>query len=244
MNKKCLNCDSDVENNFCPFCGQKSSTKRFSIKHFIVHDFIHGVFHLDNGFLYTIKELFTRPGHSIREYVQGKRVKHFNYFTSFILILAIGHFIGSYSSIRSADLFDGKMTGFAKVAKEFSKIIVLVGIPFFALASAKLFRKSKLNYIEHLVMNMYVMNGILIIGLFFTLLTVFYDDINILRVVNLFNPLLELIYYYWFYSQFYSKFQYKKGSLIIRSILIALLIIIIKGLITFTVDEIGMAYFK
>jgi hypothetical protein len=38
---------------------------------------------------------------------------------------------------------------------------------------------------------MYVMNGILV-GCFFTLLTtMFYNDINILRVVNLFNPLLE-----------------------------------------------------
>jgi hypothetical protein len=215
------------------------------MKHFVIHDFIHGVFHLDKGFLYTLKELFTRPGHSIREYVQGKRVKHFNYFTGIILILAIGHFIGSYSSIRSVDLFEnGKMAGFAKVAKEFAKIIVLVGIPLFALASATLFRKAKLNYTEHLVINMYLMNGILVIGLFFTVLTVFYSNIKVLRVMNMFNPLLEIIYYYWFFYQFFSEFGYKKSSLIIRNISIVVIIILIKGLINFTVDEIGMAYFK
>lgn len=35
------------------------------------------VFHLDEGFLFTIKELFIRPRHSIIEYVQGKKSKTF-----------------------------------------------------------------------------------------------------------------------------------------------------------------------
>jgi hypothetical protein len=243
--KDCLNCNTAIVNNFCPFCGQKSSTKRFSMKHFVIHDFIHGVFHLDKGFLYTLKELVTRPGHSVREYIQGKRVDHFNYFTGFLLLLAVGHFIGSYSQITGADLFEnGKMSGFHKVAKDFAKFILLVTVPFYSLVSYTIFKKAKLNYIEHLVSNMYLMNGVLIIGLFFTSLTVFYGNIKILRLLNMFNPLLEIIYYYWFYYQFFSKFQYNKSTLIIRCIVLALVLILIKGLINFTVDEIGMAYFK
>lgn len=35
------------------------------------------VFQVDKGFFFTIKELFVRPGHSIREYLLGKRKRHF-----------------------------------------------------------------------------------------------------------------------------------------------------------------------
>ncbi len=245
MTKKCLSCNSEVENNFCPFCGQKSSTKRFSMKHFVIHDFIHGVFHLDKGFLFTVKELVIRPGHSVREYIQGKRVDHFNYFTGFILLLAVGHFIGNYSQITGDQLFeDGKMSGFHKVAKDFAKFILLATVPFYAFASYCVFKKAKLNYIEHLVMAMYLMNGILIIGLFFTSLTVFYGNIKVLSVLNLFNPLLEFIYMCFFFYQFFSKFQYKKSILFILIILNACLLLILKGLVNFTVDQIGTAYFK
>lgn len=245
MFKKCLNCNSHVENNFCPFCGQKSSTKRFSMKHFVIHDFIHGVFHLDKGFLFTVKELVTRPGHSVREYIQGKRVDHFNYFTGFILLLAVGHFIGSYSQITGDQLFEnGKMSGFHKVAKDFAKFILLATVPFYSFASYCVFKKAKIKYIEHLVINMYLMNGILIIGLLFTSLTVFYGNIKVLSVLNLFNPLLEFIYFCLFFYQFFLKFQYKKCTLFIFSILNACLLLILKGLVNFTVDELGMAYFK
>jgi hypothetical protein len=104
---------------------------------------------LDKGFSYTIKELVTRPIYSIIEYIEGKRVDHFNYFIAFLLILALGHFIGPYSLISSVDLFiNGKMSGFSKVSKEFTKFIILVAVLFFALASYTLFRKAKLNYIE------------------------------------------------------------------------------------------------
>ncbi len=103
MSKKCLNCNSDVVGDFCSTCGQKTSTKRFSLKHFITHDLIHGVFHLDKGLLFTIKELFTRPGHSIREYVQGKRIKHFNYFTAILILIAKGHYLGGFSKERFAE---------------------------------------------------------------------------------------------------------------------------------------------
>ncbi|MFY8110851.1 MAG: DUF3667 domain-containing protein, partial [Flavobacterium sp.] len=89
--KKCLNCDRDVHENFCPNCGQKTTTHRFTFKHFL-HDFIHGVFHLDKGFFFTLKELFVRPGNSTRAYIQCKRVNYFNAFTMMLILIAVAHF--------------------------------------------------------------------------------------------------------------------------------------------------------
>ena len=169
------------------------------------------MFHLNKGFLFTVKEVVTRPGHSIREYIDGKGFNHFNYFTGFILLLTVGHFIGNYSQITGDQLFEnGKISGFHKVAKDFAKFILLATVPFYAFASYNVLKKAKLNYIEHLVINMYLMNGILIIGLMFTSLTVFYGNIKVLSILNLFNALLEFIYFCLFFYQFFSKFQYKK----------------------------------
>jgi hypothetical protein len=46
----------------------------YSIKHFIEQDLIHRIWHVDTGILFTIRELFTRPGHCVREFINGKRV--------------------------------------------------------------------------------------------------------------------------------------------------------------------------
>jgi len=54
---------------------------------YLLYDIEHGLLHIDKGISYTIKELFTRPGHSVREFIEGKRVKHFKPI-SFVLVLA------------------------------------------------------------------------------------------------------------------------------------------------------------
>lgn len=63
MSKDCLNCAATVvPYNYCPNCGQKTTTHRYSIQHFIAHDFVHGIWHVDKGILFTLAGLFKRPG--------------------------------------------------------------------------------------------------------------------------------------------------------------------------------------
>ena len=75
---QCLNCNNEVKEQFCPICGQKTSTHRFSFSHIFNNGVLNGIFNVNKSLFYTLKELFTRPGHSIREYIQGKRIRHFN----------------------------------------------------------------------------------------------------------------------------------------------------------------------
>src|SRR6478609_6433349 len=100
MNSDCLNCGHPLAENFCSKCGQKASTHRYSLKHFIEHDFVNGVWGLDRGVLYTLKDLFTRPGHGVREYVQGKRAYYFNFVALILLILTIAALLDPYSHIK------------------------------------------------------------------------------------------------------------------------------------------------
>ncbi len=242
MANHCLNCNENVVGNYCSNCGQKTSTHQFSIKHFFVHDFLHGILHLDKGLPYTIKELFTRPGHSIREYVQGKRIKHFNYFATVIFILALDHFVSGWFHIDVAK-FMSSSTGFLKVAKEYSKILSFLGVPFYALVSYLMFKKSKQNFTENLVLNIYMLCGWLFIGFLFKILIIFIHSSEAFHTANLFFVAFIHIYISVFYYQYFSAFKYKKISLIIRSILMALIILFLKQQINNLINEIGLRYF-
>ncbi|QZK91024.1 DUF3667 domain-containing protein [Flavobacterium sp. CHNK8] len=242
MNKNCLNCNSTIDNNFCPNCGQKTTTHRFTYHHF-THDFVHGVFHLDKGFSYTIKELLIRPGHSIREFIQGKRVQHFNYFTLLLLVIALEHFIRSYSSVSREDILGKELLGYAKVAQNYNKIIRLIGIPFFALVTWLMFRKSKQNFLENVVLNIYMMCGSLLLYIPFTILIVFYNNIEVLRIINNILTVFLSIYMFCFIIQYFSTCGYKKYSLILRSFFATFFIVRIYSMITGIASLIGKTYF-
>ncbi|MCK6693727.1 MAG: DUF3667 domain-containing protein, partial [Thermoanaerobaculia bacterium] len=56
-------------------CGQKAKTKRITTKT-VWEEVRKSVIHYDQGFSYTVLQLLRRPGHAIREYLEGKRVNH------------------------------------------------------------------------------------------------------------------------------------------------------------------------
>lgn len=242
MADTCLNCNHNIEGNYCSHCGQKTSTHRFSVKHFFVHDFIHGILHFDKGLLYTIKELFTRPGHSVREYIQGKRTKHFNYFATVIFILALDHFVSSWFHIDVSNLLTNS-SGFLKVVKDYSKVVTFLGIPLYALASYIMFIKSRQNYTENLVMNIYMLCGWLLLNFFLKILMIFIHDSEVFHTINLVFISLIYIYVAVFYYQYFSGFKYSKASLAIRSAFIALIILTLKQQINNLLNEIGLRYF-
>jgi len=242
MEHKCLNCNENISRNYCDNCGQKTSTHRFSLKHFFLHDFVHGIFHLDKGFVFTIKELFTRPGHSIREYIQGKRANHFNYFTTLILLLTIGYFLSKVAKVELVALYDGGMDGLMKVLKDYSKITIFLGLPAYALSSYVLFRKSKQNYTENLVINLFMLCGNLVISFILKIFMIITDDIAFLQTVNLIVTAMALLYIFIFFYQYFSVFGYKKISLIYKSFLIVMLFFIIKQGTNNLLNEIGIRY--
>lgn len=222
MDANCQNCKETIKGNFCANCGQKTSVRRYSFKHFIEQDLINGIWNIDNDFFFTIKELFTRPGHSIREFISGKRVKYFNVVTLLLIILAISNFISEYSQVKLSDLIPESsketMSVIEGFTKEYPKSTLLLTIPFYSIFSFIWFRKSKLNLTEHFVLNSYKTVAELIIGLAFTTLTVFYTSQKGLITVYSLVSLFSLIYSFWYYKQFFSDYGYSKKSLIIRSL--------------------------
>lgn len=201
----------------------KSTTHRYSIKHFLAHDFIHGVWHVDKGILFTLKGLFTRPGHSVREFVQGKRVPYFSFVTLILLILTVSGLIAPYTHGKMSDLMPqgsrAMMNSLEKFISEHPKLVLIIAIPIYSFFSFIWFRKAKLNFSEHLVLNSNRIIVELIIGLLVSALTIFYTNTKVL--VFLYFGLLSflgLFYSIWFYYQFFSGFNYNKKALLLRSI--------------------------
>lgn len=221
--KNCLNCNFEINANFCPNCGQKTSVHQYSLKHFVAHDLVHGIWHVDKGILFTIKELFTAPGHAVREFINGKRVRLFNFFSLLLIIIAASHFISSYSHFKVSDIMPdssgGFMKDFEKVTKENPKLILLMTIPFYSLFTFLWFRKAKLNLSEHFVLNSYRTAGELVITTLFSIITIFYTNRNGLMIILFLISLSSYIYSFWFYRQFFSAYGFTKRSLIIKSIL-------------------------
>lgn len=158
----CKNCNSPISGNYCTVCGQPSKTGRIDL-HYVVHELQHSIFHIDKGIFYTIKELVTEPGQMISSYLSGKRVNYFRPF-AFVLILSTlygftAHFFEIYPesslSMHSEDAADLNRILSEWVHSHYSLVMFLL-IPFSAMASFIVFRKSGYNYIEHLIIYSYI----------------------------------------------------------------------------------------
>lgn len=182
MEITCKNCGASASGKYCAECGQKTSTSRFTVKHF-VHEFTHAFTHADTGVLYMAKELLIRPGTVAREFVEGKRKRYFSPFAFLLILLSL--YVLGVSKTGYSDAIVNSMTslmtrlqpnsaavqqdleGLKEMSKvnDYSKPLALALIPLTSLFTFALFRKSKFNYAEHLVFNLFT--SVLIYLIFF-----------------------------------------------------------------------------
>lgn len=104
----CLNCGKAYEGEYCPHCGQKANTKRLRLTE-IISNFVGSFVGGDNKFLRTCRDLFIRPGHMIREYMQGKRIGYYNPLQLFVFLLT-AYAVLSYVLNVSNTIFDDMST--------------------------------------------------------------------------------------------------------------------------------------
>lgn len=194
--KNCLNCGKELTDKYCAGCGQKADTHRISFKHFIFHDVMHGVFHIEKGILFTAKQALTRPGKAALDYIAGKRQRFYNVF--YLVLLTIGTLLfvrhgfdwlfGNAEEVieDQIDLNEATKKLDAIFAQK-SKLLLLLFLPFAAFNSFILFRKQKLNLSEHFIIAGMVLLGVLLVSVFGHLL--FY--INLLVKID--NETLSML---------------------------------------------------
>lgn len=92
----CLNCGAVLTGAYCSNCGQSAHLHRTLRS--LGHDILHGVFHFEGKVWRTLPELFLRPGHLTRRYIDGERAKFVSpmalYLFAVFLMFAVFSFTG------------------------------------------------------------------------------------------------------------------------------------------------------
>ena len=99
-NTTCLNCGTEFEGNFCPECGQKADTGRFTMR-FIFDNLVAAFTSKDGGLWFTLKNLFSRPGAMIVDNLNGKRRRYFSPFPLLFFALTVYILLYSVTGSRS-----------------------------------------------------------------------------------------------------------------------------------------------
>lgn len=205
----CLNCETLLIDKYCHKCGQKADTHRITAKHFIMHDMVHGVWHLDKGMLYTLKQAIVRPGYAATEYISGKRVKFYNIFYLSLIIMTLMLISDNY---LHSGAFSAGSYGSEKTSNGYYKLIMLSFIPMFAISSFFVFRKLRLNFFEHIVLAGFTLLGMYVCLLGGVTLGPFEDNYYIIKLLNLCIGAACLLYpvisYYQATRRYYSFFGF------------------------------------
>jgi hypothetical protein len=207
-NSSCLNCDTKIIGKFCHNCSQKSNTQRLGIKHFIQHDIIHGAFHLDKGLPLTLKEIILRPAAVAHNYIQGKRVRYYNFFYLTLVIIGFTLLLQSFMDKPSFRNNNPTYLKSLNFARENIKFILLSFIPFFAISSRIVYRKVKLNFAEHSIIASICLIYFLLFNLFSDILKLMKLDENTNPIINLITAITIIIIYYQVFKEYYQNRRY------------------------------------
>lgn len=231
----CKNCGHRFEGKFCNNCGQTADTHRIDF-HYLKHEIPHSFFHVNAGLFYTSKQLFIRPGHAIREYLEGKRINHIQPL-SFILILA-GFYIllchllhlNLFTLSSESGQTDDKTVRLNEWMLEHYGWLTLATIPLYTVGTYLCFRHRKYNFVEYLILNTFKAGQRLIVQLaFLPFIFLLKHSMSVATIMFLIY-LIDLGLNFWANIQFFN--QMKIVNVIIRSILSHLIMI---GLMTIAV---------
>ena len=236
MKTVCKNCSNTFDTKYCGQCGQDSHTHQINA-HFLWHDIQHGFFHFDKGILFTLKELFTRPGFSIKEYLNGKRVQHFKPVSLVIILAGVWGLLYHYMPVSIQENIDENAAAGVKIIhwlRDHNSIAELINLPFYALASFLVFKTY--NYWEHLVINAFLIAQKIVLSIVFLPILFSLKDNGSQVIASAFVSLLSLILFYWGYSQLFNS--YGKIKVLLLTLLVYLILVAETLLISFLLSNI------
>tara|TARA_R110000850_G_scaffold45090_1_gene114161 strand:- start:553 stop:1293 length:741 start_codon:yes stop_codon:yes gene_type:complete len=214
----CKNCNHKIDGSYCSQCGQSTTVSRISFGSFL-KELSSSVFQVDKGLLFSIKELFIRPGHSIKEYLSGKRKNHFKpiayTFTLSTIYFLISQLLeaptflndaaeGFASESNSSGVASGQIDVLNWFAKNYAYTTLLL-LPLYSFASYMAFNKSGLNYPEHFVLNAYITGQQAIIYTLSALLSLAITNKDLLATGTLIVSISYAFFVFWQFFEGYSR---------------------------------------
>ena len=246
----CKNCNQQFAGNFCNHCGQAANTHKLSLD-YIWHDLQHGLFHFDNGIFYTIKQLLIRPGKTIREFINGKRVRHFKPLSLVVVLatfygLLYHYFIGNLYDIKPKNSQKDVISIYENVSRwitdhfAYTSFIFIIGA---TISTHFIFKKEGYNWAEHFVLNTFLVGLTLVSSLILlpVLLILKLNGGEGLQGYAIFSQYLIFVLMFWCYAQFFSRLSIIQK--VVRSVLTFIFMLFISGTIVFVVAWVyGLAF--
>lgn len=182
----CLNCGTPLKGRFCHQCGQRASTRRFTLKRLFSWDFLDDHLDLSQGLPLTLKNLLSRPGGLIHDYLTGQRRKYFNFIGLLLLLLAaeallMAVAIHPISDVTAAAIRQ-QFTEDSLTPEQYEQIgegvqlmfssqkfVYLLVVPLTALFLRLLFRRTNYTIAEHMVALVFVLSVNTLLGLLLAL---------------------------------------------------------------------------
>lgn len=231
----CKNCHQVFKGHYCNNCGQPADTHKINA-HFLWHDLQHGLLHFDKGVLYSLKQLFTRPGHSVREFIEGKRVKHFKPLSLVVVLATVYGLLYHYFHINFfPDASDPNLDyiEFNEWTATHFSWLTIATIPVYTIGTYTVFRNQGYNFVELFVLNTFKASQRLFVQILtFPVLLYLNDTANIQKFATI-TYLIGIALILWTNIQFFNKISKTKAFFL--SILSHLIFLICFFLITFLV---------
>lgn len=213
----CKNCKQKFKGHYCSNCGQSAETHKINI-HFLWHDIQHGLFHFDKGIFYSLKQLYTRPGHSIREFIEGKRVRHFKPLSLVVVLATLYGFLYHYFHINlfpdSNNSYGIDYLGFNEWATTHFSWTTIATIPIFTIGTYICFRKQGYNFVELFVLNTFKASQRLFLHLLTFPFLYYYNGTSQIDAIVKILYLMDIILIFWTNVQFFNKISRIKALLL------------------------------
>lgn len=237
----CKNCNTTFTGKFCNNCGQTADTHKINF-HFLWHDIQHGLLHFDEGIPYSLRQLFTRPGHSIREFIEGKRVRHFKPLSLVVVLATLYGFLFHYFHLNYLNTSSDNSFDYESmndwVLTHFSWTTVLT-IPLYTVGTYIAFKNQGYNFVELFVLNTFKASQRLFVQILTFPVALYLYKLGHSNWFQTITYLIGLALIFWTNIQFFNKMPKAKAFILsIVSHLIFLIIFIIILTIIVLISEI------
>ncbi|MEN2402410.1 DUF3667 domain-containing protein [Flavobacterium sp. MC2016-06] len=217
MEITCKNCKETFKGHYCNNCGQPAATHKINW-HFLWHDIQHGLLHFDGGIPYSLKQLFTRPGHSIREFIEGKRVRHFKPL-SLVAVLAalygvLYHYFHINLFIEPSNSSTIDLEAFNEWTSTHFAWITIATIPLFTLGTFICFRNQGYNFVEYFVLNTFKATQKLFAHIITFPFIYYFNGTPELKTITTLIYIIDLMLILWTNIQFFNKMSKTKAFLL------------------------------
>jgi hypothetical protein len=156
----CKQCGQPGHDKYCSHCGQSLSVHRITL-HSILHDVFHFFTHLDKGFPYTLRRLFTTPGKMQLEYVKGERSRHQKPFSMFFISVTIAALVYYWVNVLLKRYHHASSDEEIKFFNHYLVLLQTLLLPLYSLFLYLIFLRSGYNYAEIGVLQLYTFSIVL-----------------------------------------------------------------------------------